>query len=78
MCKQLDDSFDECKCKETNKKCMLCCKNVFKNGECKPVGDFFQEYSDSPLYLSDGRPCLDGICEKVKLSNKNIKNNLLF
>lgn len=66
LCKQIDVSFDECKCKDLNEKCMLCCRNVFENGQCRPIDKIFPNLYNTAFYLTDGRTCSDGVCEKVR------------
>lgn len=77
LCKQIDESFDQCKCPFSSEKCMVCCKDMFAPGECKPIHKIFPQI---PLtYLSEGRPCYDGICEKVKnISIKEVKIKIIF
>jgi len=70
LCQQKGPAYSNCLCRNKEDKCKICCrfspgKNVI--GECLPykreeVNIFGQYY-----YLSNGRPCIDGICnEKVR------------
>lgn len=67
LCQQINPAFFQCKCPVQEEKCMICCRNPFNNNdtdECKPLHRLFSSFS-SPLYLSDGRACFDGLCENV-------------
>lgn len=46
-----------CQCKDKDNECNWCCKNS-KNSQCKP--HFFSD--NQTRHLSDGRPCLTGLC----------------
>ena len=48
---------------------MICCRNVISNvtnQECMPLHDAFPAYFKSPKYLTNGRPCVEGVCENEK------------
>ncbi len=70
LCQQQDVSFSPCKCGNSqNQKCMICCRNAISNAtkqECLPLHESFPAYFRSPKYLTNGRPCVEGVCENEK------------
>ncbi len=68
LCQQQDTSFLPCKCSKQNQKCMICCRNAIVNTsqECLPLHETFPIYFKSPKYLTNGRPCVEGVCENEK------------
>lgn len=67
LCQQNHKQLFPCKCPEQEEKCMICCRNVFNNqsDNCRPISRIFPQLYTTPLYLSNGRSCYDGLCENV-------------
>jgi disintegrin and metalloproteinase domain-containing protein 17 len=71
LCQQQDIEYLPCKCdKSQAEKCMVCCRNVFSltnnSSGCLPLHEIFPAYFKSPRYLTNGRPCVEGVCENEK------------
>ncbi|CAF0705583.1 unnamed protein product [Brachionus calyciflorus] len=74
LCRQMDKHYEQCKCSNKEEKCMVCCRDAFANSSvCKPIHNIFPQVSLT--YLSEGRPCLEGICEK-NICQPKIKDHM--
>ncbi len=66
LCQQYNPLLLPCQCSEEDEKCLQCCQaNI--NSTCMPL--YKIRGIEKSLYLSDGRPCLRGICVNVCISN---------
>ena len=74
LCQQMDRSYFACKCIDEDKRCMQCCRQVFNNGTstCRPIQETFPNIYKSPVFMSNGRACHEGLCENV-IQFKKIK-----
>lgn len=76
LCQQIDRSLFQCKCPQQDEKCMICCRPTLSNStsddDCLPIHRRFPNLYYSPLFMSNGRPCYDGLCENVKIVKFNI------
>ena len=72
LCQQMDRSYFACKCIDEDKRCMQCCRQVFNNGTstCRPIQETFPNIYKSPVFMSNGRACHEGLCENVIEFNK--------
>lgn len=73
LCQQIDKNLFQCKCSSPEDKCMVCCRptsssssNRTDDSDCVPIHERFPQLYKSPLFMSDGRACYDGLCENVR------------
>ena len=76
MCQQRDIKYASCLCQNQNEKCMICCRTSVVNStdECRPFHTIFLTQSQAPLYMSQGRACFDGLCEKNNVCVQKVKD----
>ncbi len=69
ICQQKGHIYTSCLCSNTEEKCQICCRKSIGNmtGECRPYHELLHDNNNhfKPYYLSNGRTCLDGLCENV-------------
>ena len=75
ICQQIGKSYMPCLCSEKEEKCRICCRHSSGNvtSECEP----FKPKIDNkfgPYYLSNGRPCYDGICNEEAICEQKTKD----
>lgn len=72
LCQQINKNMFQCKCPQQDEKCMICCRQAGSNDDhdCRPIHQRFGNVYKSPLFMSDGRACFDGLCENVREINK--------
>jgi hypothetical protein len=75
LCQQRDLALFPCKCTQQAEKCQICCRNIFENktggnddDDCRPISDIYPKLYSTPLFLTNGRACFDGLCENVSVA----------
>ena len=73
ICHQRGTAYTSCLCSDNEEKCQICCRETIGNrsGQCRPFNEMFNLNNlINPYYLTNGRACIDGLCENFKCKQK--------
>lgn len=78
LCQQKGTAYLPCLCTKKEEKCRICCRYSSGNitSECIPFDDTnnIRETKFGKYYLSEGRPCSNGICNKKHVCEQMVND----